>query len=188
LSLAGNAGDTALMAAAASGRAAVVRELAARGAALDATHAFHDATAFYKACHHNQPECVTALVELGCDTRIKCINGRTGSAALAQQMGHAVVLQVLRAAATEWRHALEAERAATALREEAGWLIARRAFAAAAPLLAGMLRDAPADPELLAWEAEVAAAEAEAEANAAALLAEEETEGSGGGSAGGQSK
>ena len=81
-----------------------------------------------------------------------------------------------------------APRGPVALREEAEWLIAWRAFAAAAPLLAGMLQDAPADPELLAWEAEVAAAEAEAEANAAALLAEEETEGSGGGSVGGQSK
>ena len=71
-----------------------------------------------------------------------------------------------------------AERAVVARREEVGRLIARQAFAAAAPLLARLLRDAPADPGLLAWEAEVAAAqagvEAAAEANAAALLAEEE--------------
>jgi hypothetical protein len=100
------------------------------------------------------------------------------------------VLDVLRAA-TARRRELEAERAAAAQREEVGRLIARQAFGVAAPLLARMLRDSPADPGLLAWTAEVAAgqagAEAAADANAAALLAELEAEGRSGGSAG-QSK
>jgi SWI/SNF-related matrix-associated actin-dependent regulator 1 of chromatin subfamily A len=147
----------------------------------------YGATAFHHACFKNQPECAAALVELGCDTSIKMISGKTGKQ-LAEAKGNAAVLDVLRAA-TERRRALEAERVQ---REEVRRLIARHAFGAAAPLLGRMLRDAPADAELLAWEAEVAAAqagaEATAEANAAALLADLEAEGSGGGSAGGQSK
>jgi hypothetical protein len=147
------------------------------------------ATAFHLACSQNQPECVAALVKLGCDTAIKAKNGWTGKQ-LAEQQGYAAVLDVLRDAAMR-RIELEAERAAAAQRKEVGRLIARQAFGAAAPLLARMLRDRPTDPGLLAWTAEVVAGQAEAEAmadaNAAALLAELEAEGGGGGSAG-QSK
>jgi SWI/SNF-related matrix-associated actin-dependent regulator 1 of chromatin subfamily A len=185
-----SAGDTPLMAAVAKGHAGVARELAARGAALDAAHPVDGCTAFHYACADNQPGCVAALVDLGCDTGIKDNNAMTGEQ-WAAQYGHAAVLEQLQEA-TERRRELEAERAAAAQREEVGRLIARQAFGAAAPLLARMLRDTPADPRLLAWEAEVAAAqaaaEAAAEANAAALLAEVEAEGSGRGSVGGQSK
>jgi ankyrin repeat protein len=86
---------TPLMMAAGKGHAAVVRELAARGAALDAAGLDIGATAFYLACGYNQPECVAVLVELGCDTAIKCTNGLTGKQA-AEQHGHAAVLDVLR--------------------------------------------------------------------------------------------
>jgi ankyrin repeat protein len=44
------------MAAAAHGHAGVVRELAARGADLDATHLESGSTAFHFACHANQVE------------------------------------------------------------------------------------------------------------------------------------
>jgi hypothetical protein len=183
-----SAGGTPLMQAA-TGHAGVVRELAARGVDLDAAHPEDGSTAFHLACLFNQPECAAALVELGCDTASKAKNGRTGKQ-VAEQEGHAAVLDVLRAAVAR-RRELEAERAATAQREEVGRLIARQAFGAAAPLLGRMLRDSPTDPELLAWQAEVAVgqagAEAAADANAAALLAELEAEGHGGGSAG-QSK
>jgi hypothetical protein len=109
---------------------------------------------------------------------------------IAEHHGHAAVLDVLRVA-TGRRRELEAERVAAAQREEVGRLIARQAFRAAAPLLARILRDSPADPGLLAWQAEVAAgqagAEAAADANTVALLAELEAEDRGGGSVG-QSK
>jgi SWI/SNF-related matrix-associated actin-dependent regulator 1 of chromatin subfamily A len=189
-SLANSSGTTPLIAAVLSGHVGVARELAARAADLDAVHPEYTSTAFHAACRLNHPECVAALVELGCDTAIKANNGQTGKQCAAE-CGHAAVLDTLRVA-TERRRALEAERAAAAQREDVGRLIARQAFGAAAPLLARMLRDAPADAGLLAWEAEVAAAQAEAEAtadaNAAALLADLEAEGIGGGSAGGQSK
>jgi ankyrin repeat protein len=178
-SLAASVGTTPLMSAAVNGHAAVVWVLAACGAALDAANPETGCTAFHHACFYNQPECAAALIELGCDTASKDLDGRTGMQ-WAEGKGHAVVLERLQ------------EAMAGAQREEVGRLIARQAFGTAAPLLARMLRDAPADPELLAWEAEVAAvqaeAEAAAEANAAALLAELEAEGSGVGSAGGQSK
>jgi hypothetical protein len=183
-SLANSRGLTPLMVAAANGHAAVVRVLAARGADLDAVEPEAGATAFHHACLSNRPECAAALVDLGCDTAIATPNGTTGQRA-AEERGHAAVLERLEEA-TGRRRALEPERVATAQREEVGRLIARQAFGAAAPLLARMLRDAPADPGLLAWQAEVAAAQAEAEAaaeaNAAALLAELEAEGSAGGS------
>jgi ankyrin repeat protein len=186
-SLADSCGTTPLMPAAGYGYTAVVWELATRGAALDTVEPKHGGTAFHMACMHNQPESVAALVQLGCDIEIKAMNGMTGKQA-AEKEGHTVVLERL-VEATERRHTLEAK---IAQREEVGRLIALQAFGAAAPLLARMLRDAPADVELLAWQSEVAAAqveaEAAAEANAAALLAELEAEGSGAGSEGGQSK
>jgi hypothetical protein len=79
---------------------------------------------------------------------------------IAESKGHVAVLDVLRAA-MERRRALEAERAAAAQRAvDVGRLIARQAFGVAASLLARMLRDDPADAEMLAWEAEVAVAQA----------------------------
>jgi hypothetical protein len=188
-SLADSDGDTPLMTAAGSGQAGVVRELAARRADLDAAHPLTGFTAFHGACGVNQPECAAALVELGCDTAIRDKYGRTGKQ-MAENLDHAVVLDVLRVA-TGQRRELKAERAAAAQREEVGRLIARQAFGAAGPLLARMIQDSPSDPGLLTWKAEVAAAQVEAEAaadaNAAALLAELETEGRGGGTVG-QSK
>ena len=167
----------------------MVRELAARGAGLDIADPETGSAAFHYACGYDQPECAAAMVDLGCDTAMRDKDGQTGME-WAEDSDHAVLLHVL-CAAIERRSAREAERAAAAQREEVGRLIARQAFGAAAPLLARMLRDAPADAELLAWGVELAAgkaeAEATAEANAAALLAELEAEGSGGGSAG-QSK
>jgi ankyrin repeat protein len=185
-SLATSEGDTALIQAVGNGHAGVVRELAARGVDLDAAHPETGATAFHVACMSNQPECAAALVELGCDTAMKSKYGQTGKQ-VAEHKGHATLLERLRES-TGRRRELEAERAATAQREEVGRLIARQAFGVAAPVLARMMRDSPADPELLAWQAEVAAAQAEADAtadaNAAALLAELEKEGRGGGSSG----
>jgi hypothetical protein len=166
--LAGSEGGTALMQAAGRGHAGVVRELAARGADLDGRPE-NGATAFHCACVRNEPECVAALVELGCDTTIKAKNGRTGKQ-LAEQRGHAVVLERLRLT-TGRRRELEAKRAAASQREEVGRLIARQAFGVAAPLLARMLRDSPADPGLVAWQAEVAAGHAEAEIAAEANAA-----------------
>jgi ankyrin repeat protein len=87
------------MVAAGSGHAGVVRELAARGADLDAARPKDGATAFHFACGNDQPECAAALVELGCDTVIEKKNGLTGKQ-IAEVYGHAAVLDVLRAAVT----------------------------------------------------------------------------------------
>jgi ankyrin repeat protein len=77
-SLARSDGLSPLMNAAARGHVGVVRELAARGADLDAERPARrstGATAFHLACVRNQPECVAALVEFGCDTGIKGVQG-----------------------------------------------------------------------------------------------------------------
>jgi ankyrin repeat protein len=159
-SLVAGAGVTPLMGAMNSGHVGVVRELVARGANLDAAHRANGCTAFHLACVGNHAECAAALVELGCDTAIKAKDGQTGKQ-VAEGRGHAAVLDVLREA-TARRRELEAERAATVQREEVGRLIAQQAFGAAAPLLARMLRDSPADPGLMLWQAEVVAAQVEA--------------------------
>jgi ankyrin repeat protein len=88
-----------------------VRELATRGADLDAADPEHGGTAFHLACGLNQPECAAVLVELGCDTAIMTKNGRTGKQ-IAEEWGHAAVLERL-AKAMERRRALwaTAERA-----------------------------------------------------------------------------
>ena len=96
-SLGDSNGITPLMAAAMRGHAGVVRELAARGADLEVGIPKNGATAFHLTCLKNQPECVAALVELGCDTAIKAKSGHTGKE-FAEQRGHAAVLDVLRAA------------------------------------------------------------------------------------------
>jgi hypothetical protein len=90
-------GFAPLMGAARYGHAGVLRELVARGADLDAAQLESGATAFHFACLRNQPECVAALVELGCDTTIKAANGMTGKQVVVQQ-GHGAVLDVLRTA------------------------------------------------------------------------------------------
>jgi ankyrin repeat domain-containing protein 17 len=87
-SLAGSSGrPTPLMDAAVNGHAAVVRELGARGADLDAAQPETGGTAFHFACAYNQPECAAALVELGCDTEIKATDGRTGKQRAALAVG-----------------------------------------------------------------------------------------------------
>jgi ankyrin repeat protein len=96
-SLARRFGYSPLMAAAGSGHVGVVRELGARGAALDAADPATGVTAYHMACGANQPECVAALVEVGCDTRIKAKDGNTGKQ-LAEQKGHTAVLERLREA------------------------------------------------------------------------------------------
>jgi ankyrin repeat protein len=88
-SLPDSAGDTPLMQAAGGGHAGVVRELVARGADLDAADQTTGATAFHNACGFNQPDCVAALVELGCDTTIKATSGQTGKQMAESQGGGA---------------------------------------------------------------------------------------------------
>ena len=92
-----SAGTAPLMLAAGGGHAAVVRELVARGADLDALGPESGRTAFHYACGRNQPECVAVLVELGCDTAIKDRNTWTGKQ-WAEEQAHPAVLDVLRAA------------------------------------------------------------------------------------------
>ena len=93
-SLANSNGDTTLMMAARRDHVGVVRELAARGAALDAAHPATGGTAFHWACDCNQPECMAALVELGCDTGMKDKDGMTGKQR-AKRRGHRAVLERL---------------------------------------------------------------------------------------------
>jgi hypothetical protein len=62
------------------------------------THSESAVTAFHLACNYDQPECVAALVELGCNMAITAKNDWTGKQ-MSEQQGHAAVLDVLRAAA-----------------------------------------------------------------------------------------
>ena len=105
-SKAGTDGTTPLMAAVFEGRVRMVRELAARGADLDAADPDAGATAFHTACIANQPECAAVLVELGCDTELKAMDGRTGKQG-AQGEGHKEVLMRLKEA-LKLRHAQRA--------------------------------------------------------------------------------
>jgi ankyrin repeat protein len=113
-SLADSDGDTPLMRAAGVGHVGVVRELAARGADLDAAHPKTGGTAFHFACELNQPECVAALLELGCDTTMPDAGGRTGKQR-AVQFGHAAVLGL-----EEWRPSIRVAVATAAELCEAG--------------------------------------------------------------------
>ena len=93
-------GTTPLMAAAANGHVAVVRELVARGAALESVFPGTGSTAFHGACAANQPGCVEALVRAGCEVGVETRNGMTGQQ-LAEQVGHAAVLEKLRTLVAE---------------------------------------------------------------------------------------
>ena len=99
----------------------MVRELAGRGAGLDAARPETGGTAFHLTCLFDQPECAAVLVELGCDTAIKDTNGNTGKQ-LAEQRGHAVVLERLREAMAR-RRELEAE--AWDRKRVCGWIEAQ---------------------------------------------------------------
>jgi hypothetical protein len=88
---------TPLVDAAAGGQVKMVKLLLAHGAAVDArpSTGHYQATAFYCACYHGQPDCVEALVRAGCDVSIK-IGPETGRQA-AEYQGHTAVLERLEA-------------------------------------------------------------------------------------------
>jgi ankyrin repeat protein len=99
-SLAGSDAATPLIAAAARGHLGVLRLLLARGAAVDVMQPDTGSTAFHHACYSNQPECAEALALAGCDVRLKDGGGFTGRG-LAEEKGHAAVVERLRAAVAE---------------------------------------------------------------------------------------
>jgi hypothetical protein len=64
-------------------------------------------TAFHSACFSNQPDCVEALVQAGCDVGIKDQCGETGRE-IAARRGHAAVVARLRAVVSEQLQAAQA--------------------------------------------------------------------------------
>ena len=88
-----------LILAAASGDAALLARLLARGAELEARDA-HGFTALHCACAKGQLECAEALLEAGCDAAAVASNGRTGLM-LAAGGGHAALLARLLARGAE---------------------------------------------------------------------------------------
>jgi ankyrin repeat protein len=99
-SLAAGDGITPLMEAVGGGHLDVLRLLLARGAAVDAVDPSDDGTAFHGACVLNQADCAEALVRAGCDVSLKDNSGQTGRE-LAEAMGHAAVVERLRAVVAE---------------------------------------------------------------------------------------
>jgi ankyrin repeat protein len=81
--------------------------LLARGAAVDAAHLRRGGTAFHGACYHNQPACAEALARAGCDVGFKTTAGPTVRQ-IAEAMGHAAVLEGLRAVVAEQLGAAQA--------------------------------------------------------------------------------
>jgi ankyrin repeat protein len=106
-SLVGGDGGTPLVQAAVNGQPEVLRLLLARGSAVDAVDPLDGWTAFHSACFHNQPECVEALAQAGCDVGIKNGQGKTGRE-LAEGQGHAAVVERLRAVVAEQLRATQA--------------------------------------------------------------------------------
>jgi ankyrin repeat protein len=100
-------GATPLITAVGHGQLEVLQLLLARGAAVDAVHPRTGFTAFHAACFKNQAECAEALVRAGCDVRLKDGNGRTGRE-VAEEQGHAAVVERLRAVVAEQLRAARA--------------------------------------------------------------------------------
>jgi hypothetical protein len=163
-------GGTGLMLAACAGHRTVVDTLLTLGEAELNKPDITGQTAFYHACITGDAGCVEALVCAGCDTAL-LTNGRTGLQR-AQILGHTGVVELL--------ERLDAEQAVAARRAQLGRLVEQQDFGAAGLLLTRMLRETPANTQLLVCQADLAAARAEAEtkaaANATALLAELEVE------------
>ena len=89
-------GTTPLMLAAGTGHVEIVELLIKRGADVYAAQPDHGSTALHFACMRNEPDCVAALVQNGCDATIKDRHGRTGKQ-FAEMQGHVAVLERLRA-------------------------------------------------------------------------------------------
>jgi ankyrin repeat protein len=106
--LADGDGCTPLMHAAMAGWVEIVQLLLKRGAAMDTSvHPASGGTAFYLACHYNQPECAQVLARAGCDMGLKGRFGLTGRQE-AERQGHAAVLARLRAVVAEQLQAAQA--------------------------------------------------------------------------------
>ena len=99
-SLPNSNGHTPLMLGAAKGHKAMVELLIDRGAEVDAVELKKGGTAFHLACSSNQPDCAAALIEAGCNTAAKSLDGLSGRQ-LAELFGHTAVLERLRAMVAE---------------------------------------------------------------------------------------
>ena len=86
--------NTALVAAAVRGHAAIIEVLIDRGACLDTAPRANGCTAFHTACLHGHAACAAALLDAGCDTSLRdnSLDRRTG-ADWAVQNGHTAVLR-----------------------------------------------------------------------------------------------
>jgi ankyrin repeat protein len=100
-------GCAPLMAAAGEGQLEVLRLLLRWGAAVDAVEPGNGLTAFHMACFQNRAECAEGLARAGCDVGIKDKGGHTGRE-LAEEMGHAAVVERLRAVVGEQLRAAQA--------------------------------------------------------------------------------
>jgi ankyrin repeat protein len=100
-------GATPLLAAAVAGQPEVLRLLLVWGAAVDAAHPASGFTAFHAACRNNQAECVEVLARAGCDVGFKEKTGKTGRV-LAEENGHAAVVERLRVVVAEQLRAAQA--------------------------------------------------------------------------------
>ena len=85
---------TPLMAAARSDELEVLQLLIESGASLDIEDCDIYWTAFHYACIHENPGCVEALVQAGCDVTIQCDEGLTGKE-LAEEYGRTEVVNCL---------------------------------------------------------------------------------------------
>jgi hypothetical protein len=93
-------GNTPLMTAAVKDYVGVLRLLLARGAAVDAVHTDHGATAFHAACVTNHLECAEILLRAGCDVGLKSKDGMTGRE-LAADEAHGALVERLDALAND---------------------------------------------------------------------------------------
>ena len=86
--------ETALMAAAREDHVEVLQLLIKDGASLDIADCDTYYTAFHHACTNENPGCVEALVQAGCDVTIQCDDGLTGKE-LAEECGRTEVVNCL---------------------------------------------------------------------------------------------
>ena len=87
---------TALMEAAGAGNVVIIKQLADKGADINAKD-HESSTPIFFACMYGHVEAVKLLIELGANVNVQAVIGRTPMS-LAETNGHAEIVQILKAA------------------------------------------------------------------------------------------